>query len=124
AGLGLLGARERSALEPEQLGLEELLRQGGAIDRDERAVRSRRPLVDQPRDDFLAGTRLALKARRGFGRGHPYRSPDDVTPRLRCADREVIMRAVIDRRDGTATRRVSGHRRRPTRMMSAVLEIG
>jgi hypothetical protein len=82
ARLRLLGASERSALESEEFGLEELLRQRRAIDRDERAAPSRRPLVDEPRDDFLAGARLALKARRRFGRCHLRRALAHVTPRM------------------------------------------
>ena len=96
ARLRLLRARESSTLESEELGLEELLRQRRAIDRDEWAAPSWRALVDEPRDDFLAGARLALQARRRFGRGHLRRAPDDFTPRLRCADGGVDMSAGIE----------------------------
>ena len=94
--LRLVRAGERSTLESEQLRLEELLRQRGAIDRDERAPPSRRPLVDEPRDDFLAAARLALKARRRFGGCHLRRAPDDVTPGIRCTDGGVNLSASID----------------------------
>src|SRR6185436_14011895 len=70
ARLRLLCASECAALESEELGLEELLRQRCAIDRDEWAAPSRRLLVDESGDDFLAGARLALQARRRFGGCH------------------------------------------------------
>src|SRR5262245_42766134 len=62
---------------PKELGLEELLRQRRTIDRDERTARSRRPLVDEPRDDFLAGARIALQAGRRFRRRHLRGAPHD-----------------------------------------------
>src|SRR5262249_47498938 len=42
----------------EQLGLQELLRQGGAVERDERLFGAWRRAVDVAGHDFLAGTRL------------------------------------------------------------------
>ena len=41
AGLGLLGAGERAALVAEELGLEQLLGERRAVQRDERAAASR-----------------------------------------------------------------------------------
>ena len=59
ARLGLLRAGERAALVAEQLRLEQLLRQRGAVQRDERSLASRRHAVDEPRDHFLARAGLA-----------------------------------------------------------------
>ena len=57
AGLCLVRAREGAALVAKQLGLEQLLGQRGAIQRDERPGPARRRGMDEPRDDFLAGAR-------------------------------------------------------------------
>src|SRR4029077_7541578 len=64
ARLRLLRAGERAPLVPEQLGLEELLGQRRAVDRDERAVLPRRGMVNESRDDFLPRARLALEKHR------------------------------------------------------------
>jgi hypothetical protein len=50
--------------------------------------------MDKSGDDFLAGARLALQARRRLGRCHLRRAPDDVKPRLRRADGSVNGSAV------------------------------
>jgi hypothetical protein len=55
-GLGLVGARKGPSLVPEALGLEQLLRQRRAVERDKRAFLTRRRAVDKPRDDLLART--------------------------------------------------------------------
>jgi hypothetical protein len=120
--LRLLRAGEGAALEPEQFGLEQVFWQRRAVDRDERAAPSWRALVDEPRDDLLAGAGLALQARRRFGRGHLRRAPDDFTPRTRCADGRVNMAA--DDRRKTAICCLRGHHRgRTSRLMSAVRDI-
>ena len=54
------GAGERTLHVAEQLALEQALGQRAAVDREERPVGARREIVDVPRDDFLAGSRLAL----------------------------------------------------------------
>ena len=53
------GAREAALLVAEQLGLHQLRRDGAAIDGDERPVRPRAGLVDEPRRQLLAGARVA-----------------------------------------------------------------
>jgi len=82
------------------LGLEQRLRQRGAINRDERAAPSRRLPVDEPRDDLLAGARLALQAGRRFSSCHLRRAPDYFTPRMRWPDGGVNMSAIVDREIG------------------------
>src|SRR6185295_1050400 len=57
----LLGGRprERSLHVAEQLALEQLVREGAAVDRDERPLAAARVVVDRPRDQLLAGARFA-----------------------------------------------------------------
>ena len=55
AVLAAVGAGERPLLEAEQLALEQLPRQGGAVDLDERLVRPSGRLVKSLGDQFLAG---------------------------------------------------------------------
>ena len=52
-------AGERALLVAEQLALEQLLGNGGAVDRDEIAVRARALRVDGAREQLLAGAALA-----------------------------------------------------------------
>jgi hypothetical protein len=59
AGPVLHRAGERALHVPEQLALDELGRDGGAVDLDERPVGARRVLVDGAGDELLAGAVLA-----------------------------------------------------------------
>src|SRR4029450_564912 len=52
-------AREGAALVAEELGLDQLTRDRGSIDRDAGPSAARRQLVDRPRDELLAGAALA-----------------------------------------------------------------
>src|SRR6185295_4935071 len=80
--------------------------------------------VDKPRDDFLAGARLALQARRRVGGGHLRRTLDHVEPRVRYADGSAKRPVIVSQRVETATRRFCGHhRRRPSCVMSRITEI-
>ena len=49
-----VGPGERPLLVPEQLALQQRLGQGGAVDRDERAIAAGAVVVDQPGCQFLA----------------------------------------------------------------------
>jgi hypothetical protein len=53
------GSRERAPSMPEQLALEEVLREGRTVHRDEEALAPRAPLVQGARDPLLAGAGLA-----------------------------------------------------------------
>ena len=85
-----IAPREGSPFVPEQLRLEELLRQRRAVDRDERTTRPRRALVDEAGDHFLAGPRLPRDEHRSFRSCHSLdreqallpggRDPDDPAP--------------------------------------------
>jgi hypothetical protein len=66
-GAGLARVREGAALEAEQLGLEQGSRDSRAIQVDEGARRARAGLVNGPREQPLAGSRLALEQ----DGGHP-----------------------------------------------------
>lgn len=59
AGLGGNGAGEGTFLVAEQGGLEHVVRDRRAVDRDERLAGTRRLLVDIVGQDFLAGPGLA-----------------------------------------------------------------
>ena len=62
-----VGAGERAAHVAEQLGLEQRLRQRAAVERDERLLAPQRVEVDRPRDELLAGARLARHQDRAVG---------------------------------------------------------
>ena len=65
-------AGEGALLVAEELALEQLARDRGAVDRDERARRARRArLVDGARDQLLAGAGLAGDEHGRVGRRHP-----------------------------------------------------
>ena len=63
--LGASRVRERARLEAEELGLDEVLGERGAVDRLERPGHARAGVVDGPREQALAGSRLALEENRG-----------------------------------------------------------
>src|SRR5262245_42577500 len=60
ARLGPSGVRERSALVAEQFRLDQVLRDGRAVDVDERRLRPRTESMDEPRDQALTASRLPL----------------------------------------------------------------
>ena len=96
----------------EQLGLEEGLGDGAAVDRDERALRARRAAVDLPRDDLLAGAGLAGDEHRDVGRRDLLDPPVDLAHRRARAD-ELAVLLRLDRllqRDVLAPQRVEQHR--------------
>ena len=57
--LALMGAGERATLVAEQLGLQQIVRDGGAVDLDERLLAPIRLVVDVAGDHFLADAGLA-----------------------------------------------------------------
>src|SRR5262249_60340009 len=64
AGPVLPGAGERTAHVPEELALQQVLRERGARDGDERAAATRAPAVDSAGEDVLAGPALARQQQR------------------------------------------------------------
>ncbi len=96
-GLGRVGPGERPALVPEQLALDQALRQGRQMNRHERLVRPVAMLVDRPRDEFLPRAALAGDQHRFSAGGrqsdlleddlHRQALPDDRAARRRRVDR-------------------------------------
>jgi hypothetical protein len=68
-------AGERALLVAEELALEQVLRDRGAVDRDEALAAARRLRVQVARQDLLAGARLAEEQHRGVGRRHALDRP-------------------------------------------------
>ncbi len=64
------GAGERAFLVAEEFGLEEVLGDRRAVDRDERLLGARRSRMDITRDDFLTDAGFAGDEDRGVGRCH------------------------------------------------------
>jgi hypothetical protein len=60
SGHEVLGAGERAAFVPEELGFKQVLGKRGAVDADELAAPARRPLVNKASDDFFPCARLAF----------------------------------------------------------------
>ena len=67
-GLRCDGAGERALLVAEQLGLEQVLGDRRAVDRDERPVGARAERVQRAREQLLAGAALAFEQHRRVGR--------------------------------------------------------
>jgi hypothetical protein len=84
--LGLLRAGEGAPLVAEQLGLEQLLRQRGAVQRHERSALSRGGTVDEARDHFFPCAGFAAQQHRRLGLRHLGRFLQRVDPRGRLSD--------------------------------------
>ena len=78
--MSLDGAGERPALVAEQLGLEDRLGQGRAIDRHEWPGGARRGFVDGPRQQLFSGTRLAEQQHRGHRGRRLHHRLDGAAP--------------------------------------------
>src|SRR5439155_15430376 len=91
-----VGVGERALLVPEELALEERLRDGGAVERDERTSGARAPVVDRLGDQLLPRAALAgdedggAELRDGLDGLedllHLRRVPDDVADVVAVAD--------------------------------------
>ncbi len=71
AELALSSTGEGALLVAEELGLEQGLGQGGAVDGDKRPLRARAPHVQRPGEELLAGAALAFEQHGDVGRGGP-----------------------------------------------------
>jgi hypothetical protein len=69
AGLVLLGVGECPLLVTEQLGLDQSVGDGGAVDRDERPIPARTQVVDRSGDQLLAGSGFAFDQDRALAVG-------------------------------------------------------
>src|SRR5204863_5673599 len=78
AELLLVRVGERALLVAEELALEQRLRDGGAVERDERLSGARAPIVDRLRDELLAGAALAGDEDRRLERRHGEHRAEDL----------------------------------------------
>jgi hypothetical protein len=74
----LARAGERPAPMAEELALEQRLRQGGAVDGDERSVRAWARAMDAARDELLAGAGLTLDQHGDRGAGRALHQPEHL----------------------------------------------
>ena len=88
-------AGEGAANVPEQLRLEQRLRNRRAIDLDERHVALRAAVVDRARDQFLPGAGLAGNEHRALGCGNELRTADDLFHRPAAADDAVVVELLV-----------------------------
>ena len=96
AAAGRSRAGEGPALVAEQLALEQRLRDGGAMDRDEWSVRARASGVDGARQPFLANARLAQDDQRAVRRCDPSRRAIELAHRAQSLElREAVAVAVL-----------------------------
>jgi hypothetical protein len=101
-----VGPGERAALMSEQLGFDEVLRDGAAIDGDERAMRAGTALVNGACHELLAAARLAGDEDGGLGGRDLFDHPVYILHYSRTA---VQASETSKRRCGRGTR--SGHER-------------
>jgi hypothetical protein len=80
---------KRACLVPEQLTLDQLARDPGAVDRNERAVRTRAVLVNCFRDHLLAGAALAGDQHRPIGARDEPQLVGEPAHRTTAADQAV-----------------------------------
>jgi hypothetical protein len=79
-------AGERAADVAEQLRVDQVLGDRGAVDRHERPVRARRRVVHRPRRELLAGARLALDQDGRLGRSRELEHREQLAHRDAGAD--------------------------------------
>ncbi len=82
----------------EQLGLGQRLGDGRGVERDEALVGARAVVVNRPRDQFLAGARLALDQHGAVHRRDQFERREDVLHRRALADDRVEAEAVAQLR--------------------------
>src|SRR5207249_7643936 len=87
---------ERALLVAEELALEQRLRDGGAVERDQRAVGARAPVVDRLGDQLLAGAALTGDEDRGAELRDGFDRLEDLLHLRRAADDVADVVAVAD----------------------------
>src|SRR6266508_4108931 len=101
AGLATMSPREGSRLVPEQLGLEQVRGQRGAVDLDERLVQATGDLMDGPRHHFLADPAFAREKHSHVGVCGPPHDVLDGAHALAAPEEEIeIVGGSIAFRDG------------------------
>jgi hypothetical protein len=86
-------ASERALLVAEELALDQLARQGGAIDFHQRPLAARAAIVDRARDELLAGAGLAVDEDGAVGRGDQPDPLEQALHRWRLAEDLASMSA-------------------------------
>src|SRR5262245_3029181 len=88
-------AGERAFLVAKQLGLDEILWNGGAVDLDERALRALAVVVDGVGDQLLAGAVLALNEDVCLARRHAFNQLEELLHLLALADHVLELVAIL-----------------------------
>ena len=98
AAAGLQGAGEGAADVAEELALDEVLREGAAVDGDEGAAPARAGVVDRPGGELLAGAGLALEQDGDVGGGGELEHGEDLAHDQAGADQlaEAVRAAGVD----------------------------
>ncbi|SVJ77443.1 Uncharacterized protein conserved in bacteria [Klebsiella pneumoniae] len=100
--LALVRAGEGALLVAEQLGLDQVLGNRPAVDRDERPVRAPRLPVQGTRDQFLAGAALAPDQYRRVGRCQLRQQPAQVAYGQALAEQLVLALSIAGHRAAPA----------------------
>ena len=96
AGLVGQGPGERAFPMAEQFGFDQLFRQRGAVDEDERLVRPRAALVDEAGDEFLARAAFAFDQDGHVAARDFLRHADHATHGLVVADQQAGLGALLE----------------------------
>lgn len=88
----MIRAGECAALVAEQFGLQQIGRDGAAIDRDERRLPARRTLMDRKRAEFLACAGFAGNEHRRVGQRDFANRPEQLLHRVARAHHLVAFR--------------------------------
>src|SRR5262249_42250567 len=88
--------RERALLVPEELALEQVLRDRTAVDRHERQVLAVRSLMDRTRDELFADAALAVDEDRGLEVGDLRDRAEDVRHRRALREDRFELRLFLD----------------------------
>ncbi len=89
------GAGERAFLVAEQLGLDEIFWNRGAVDLDERSLQPLAVVVHRIGDELLAGAVLTLNQDVGFAGGHAFHQLEQVLHLLALADHVLKLVAIL-----------------------------
>jgi len=100
AGTVAVGAGERAAPVAEQLALQHLAGDGGAVEGDERSVGAIGVVVDGSRDDFLAGPAFSGNEDADVGRRDPFGESHDARHAAGDNGVSVLERRLVDRPEG------------------------
>src|SRR5262249_52756487 len=89
----LCGASVGAALVAEQLRFEQLFRKRRAVERDEWSVGARRGAMQETRDDFFTGSRVAEEQDGRVGRRDLHRLRERMLPRCGLAHNALVAAA-------------------------------